>query len=57
MSTNSRKEVVEALNEAIEMREEGLVIKRPDSTYRLNTRSNDGGWLKIKVSLLVRVTR
>ena len=44
-----REEVAAALNDAVELREEGLVIKRPDSIYRLNTRSNEGGWLKIKV--------
>lgn len=47
---SSISELMNRLNSAIEMREEGLIVKRPDSTYRLNTRTNDAGWLKIKVS-------
>lgn len=45
---STKEEVIEALNNAIEMREEGIVIKRPDSTYKMNTKSFEGGWLKIK---------
>uniref|UniRef100_A0A914UW65 DNA ligase n=1 Tax=Plectus sambesii TaxID=2011161 RepID=A0A914UW65_9BILA len=45
---STTQEVVDCLNAAIEKREEGLVVKRPNSTYRLNTRSNEAGWLKLK---------
>lgn len=38
--------MVEALNEAIDNREEGLVVKSVSSLYKPNTRK--GGWLKIK---------
>ncbi|KAF2364451.1 DNA ligase ATP-dependent [Trinorchestia longiramus] len=42
----SRAEVVAALNAAIDRREEGLVLKDPDSTYRPAARS--AGWIKLK---------
>lgn len=51
-----RQEVVDALNEAIERREEGIVVKRPDSAYRLNTRNKHEGWLKIKPDYVNEVT-
>jgi DNA ligase-4 len=38
--------VADALNEAIDGREEGIMVKRPDSIYKPNTRK--GGWFKIK---------
>ena len=41
------KEVVESLNLAIERREEGLVIKDMESTYKPGVR-NKSGWIKIK---------
>jgi DNA ligase-4 len=40
------QECAEALNEAIDGREEGIMVKNPDSVYRPNTRK--GGWFKIK---------
>ncbi|XP_066493661.1 DNA ligase 4 [Tiliqua scincoides] len=43
---NTRKEVVDALNEAIDNREEGIVVKDPMSTYKPDKRGE--GWLKIK---------
>ena len=33
-----REEVVAALNEAIDRREEGLIVKQPSSTYRPDKR-------------------
>ena len=41
-----RQDCVEALNEAIDKREEGIMIKNPDSVYKPNVRK--GGWFKIK---------
>ncbi|XP_008114590.1 DNA ligase 4 isoform X2 [Anolis carolinensis] len=43
---NTRKEVVDALNEAIDNREEGIVVKDPMSAYKPDKRGE--GWLKIK---------
>lgn len=43
----SRKQVVEALNNAIDERKEGIVVKSPLSVYKPNVR-NKGGWLKVK---------
>ncbi|XP_061463551.1 DNA ligase 4 [Rhineura floridana] len=43
---NSRKEVIDALNEAIDHREEGIVVKDPMSTYKPDKRGE--GWFKIK---------
>ncbi|XP_020670483.3 DNA ligase 4 isoform X1 [Pogona vitticeps] len=43
---STRKEVVDALNEAIDNREEGIVVKDPMSTYKPDKRGD--GWLKIK---------
>ena len=40
------QDCADALNEAIDGREEGIMIKNPDSVYRPNTRK--GGWFKIK---------
>lgn len=42
----SSQDCAEALNEAIDGREEGIMVKKPDSVYRPNTRK--GGWFKIK---------
>jgi len=44
---NSTKDVVDALNDAIDRREEGLVIKDPDSVYKPGARAG-GGWIKVK---------
>lgn len=38
LSLSCRAEVVEALNEAIDKREEGIVVKHPESTYRPDKR-------------------
>ena len=40
------QDCVDALNDAIEQREEGIMIKDPMSAYKPNTRK--GGWYKIK---------
>jgi len=37
-TTESREEVVASLNEAIDNREEGLIIKHPQSTYQPDKR-------------------
>ncbi|KAM5179926.1 DNA ligase 4 [Mantella aurantiaca] len=42
----TRKEVVDALNEAIDNREEGIMVKDPMSIYKPDKRGE--GWLKIK---------
>ncbi|XP_077170434.1 DNA ligase 4 [Paroedura picta] len=43
---STRKEVIDALNEAIDNREEGIVVKDPASVYKPDKRGE--GWLKIK---------
>ncbi|KAM4860192.1 DNA ligase 4 isoform 1-T3 [Thomomys bottae] len=43
---HSKNEVVDALNEAIDKREEGIMIKHPLSIYKPDKRGE--GWLKIK---------
>nr|XP_045002156.1 DNA ligase 4 [Jaculus jaculus]XP_045002157.1 DNA ligase 4 [Jaculus jaculus] len=43
---HTKKEVVDALNEAIDKREEGIMIKHPLSIYKPDKRGE--GWLKIK---------
>lgn len=40
-------DVIHALNDAIDRREEGLVVKDPTSVYKPNVRTK-GGWIKIK---------
>ena len=47
VKATSTKDVVDALNEAIDRREEGLVVKDPDSAYRPAARAG-GGWIKVK---------
>ncbi|GAB6026089.1 DNA ligase (ATP) [Chamberlinius hualienensis] len=42
----SKQDAANALNAAIDNREEGIVIKDPNSIYRPNTRK--GGWIKLK---------
>ncbi|XP_043927269.1 DNA ligase 4 [Protopterus annectens] len=42
----TKKEVVDALNEAIDKREEGIMIKDPLSIYKPDKRGE--GWLKVK---------
>lgn len=42
----TQKEVIDALNEAIDNREEGILVKDPMSTYKPDKRGE--GWLKIK---------
>ena len=41
-----RQDCVDALNEAIDLREEGIMVKDPDTPYCPNKRK--GGWYKIK---------
>ena len=43
----TNKEVADALNEAIDQRLEGIVVKNPSSVYKPATR-NGGGWYKVK---------
>ncbi|XP_048358612.1 DNA ligase 4 [Sphaerodactylus townsendi] len=43
---STQKEVIDALNEAIDNREEGIVVKDPTSVYKPDKRGE--GWLKIK---------
>ncbi|XP_069127951.1 DNA ligase 4-like [Argopecten irradians] len=43
---NTNQECADALNKAIDGREEGIMVKNPESVYRPNTRK--GGWIKIK---------
>ncbi|XP_077775144.1 DNA ligase 4 isoform X2 [Podarcis muralis] len=43
---NTRKEVIDSLNEAIDNREEGIVVKDPMSIYKPDERGE--GWFKIK---------
>ncbi|XP_005097120.1 DNA ligase 4 [Aplysia californica] len=45
-SANTNQECADALNEAIDNKEEGIMVKLADSVYRPNTRK--GGWFKIK---------
>lgn len=42
----TNQDAANALNVAIDNREEGIVIKDPNSVYRPNTRK--GGWIKLK---------
>ncbi|GFR84311.1 DNA ligase [Elysia marginata] len=42
----SNQECADALNEAIDNKEEGIMVKLADSVYKPNTRK--GGWFKIK---------
>ncbi|ESP05690.1 hypothetical protein LOTGIDRAFT_181463 [Lottia gigantea] len=43
---HNNQDCADALNEAIDGREEGIMVKNPESVYRPNTRK--GGWFKIK---------
>ena len=40
------EDCLKALNDAIDRREEGIMVKDPDSVYKPNVRK--GGWLKLK---------
>ncbi|XP_060566406.1 DNA ligase 4-like [Ruditapes philippinarum] len=42
----TNQDCADALNEAIDGREEGIMVKNPESVYRPNTRK--GGWFKVK---------
>ena len=46
-AANSKQQVVDALNEAIDNRLEGIVVKDPESVYKPSVRSGSG-WYKIK---------
>lgn len=48
---SSNSEVIDLLNEAIDNREEGIVMKESMSVYKPNVRKN-GGWYKIKPEVL-----
>lgn len=41
-----RHECIDALNDAIDSREEGIMVKDPESIYKPNVRK--GGWYKLK---------
>ena len=41
-----REDCLDALNDAIDRREEGIMVKDPDSVYKPNVRK--GGWFKVK---------
>ncbi|XP_050403534.1 DNA ligase 4 [Patella vulgata] len=43
---HNNQDCADALNEAIDGREEGIMVKNPESVYKPNTRK--GGWFKIK---------
>lgn len=43
---HTKKEVIDALNDAIDKREEGIMVKNPFSIYKPDKRGE--GWLKIK---------
>ena len=45
---SSAKDLTDGLNQAIDNREEGIMIKDPNGKYRPNARGGHGGWLKIK---------
>ena len=45
---SSAVELTNALNQAIDNREEGIMVKDPNGKYRPNARGGQGGWLKIK---------
>ncbi|XP_070569622.1 DNA ligase 4-like [Ptychodera flava] len=44
---STREDVIQALNDAIERREEGIVIKQPTAPYKPDKRKGSG-WLKVK---------
>ncbi|XP_065052274.1 DNA ligase 4-like [Rhopilema esculentum] len=46
-TASKKEEVINALNDAIDKREEGIVIKDPESIYKPSKRKGSG-WLKIK---------
>ncbi|XP_064095629.1 DNA ligase 4-like [Macrobrachium nipponense] len=45
-TVQSKEDVIKILNEAIDNREEGVVLKDPDSVYRPASRK--AGWIKVK---------
>lgn len=52
---SSKEEIIEFLNEAIDNREEGIIMKEFLSVYKPNIRKN-GGWYKIKPEVIRRNT-
>ena len=44
---SNKADVIKALNEAIDLRDEGIMIKRPDAPYKPGCRKNSG-WIKVK---------
>ena len=49
MNVCCSQDCADALNEAIDNREEGIMVKNPESVYRPNTRK--GGWFKNKAGV------
>ena len=49
--------MMDLLNAAIDKREEGVMLKLPSSTYHVNGRKREYGWLKMKVNCLNTVSR
>ena len=47
----TKEEVTNLLNEAIDNREEGIILKRADSVYKPSARK--AGWLKVIADLLL----
>lgn len=46
VEVTTKEDVIRVLNEAIDNREEGVVLKNPDSIY--SPASRKGGWIKVK---------
>jgi DNA ligase-4 len=46
--TEFRNELAECFNAAIDRNEEGIVAKRPNSTYCIGKKTVSGGWIKLK---------
>ena len=46
-TASTKSEVIDALNKAIDVLDEGIVVKDPNSIYKPGARSK-GGWIKIK---------
>jgi DNA ligase-4 len=44
---SSKSDVIDALNDAIDLRQEGIMVKDPNSVYKPGARSKSG-WIKIK---------
>ena len=51
---SSKEHVVDALNRAINTRQEGIVVKDPDSVYKFDLRTGSG-WFKVKPDYMLGV--